>query len=87
MISIRLLPAGLLAAVAAASLTLGAGQASAHKPRTCPDGTVVSDSRRCPPKSLTANGCVQHSKPPAGLGRTILNPNMKNRDLPPQRPK
>jgi hypothetical protein len=87
MISTRLLPAALWAAMAAANLTLGAGNASAHKPRTCPDGTVVSDSRRCPPKSLTPNAAVQHSKSPAGFGRTILNPNTNNRGSPPQRPK
>ena len=86
MISKRLFSAGLSAAIAAASLTLGAGQASAHKPRTCPDGTVVSDSRRCPPKSMTASAGEQHGKPPAGLGRTIFNPNIKS-PLPPTRPK
>ena len=61
MISTRLFSAGLSAAIAAASLTLGAGQASAHKPRTCPDGTVVSDSRRCPPKSMTASSSANDS--------------------------
>ena len=86
MISKRLFSAGLSAAIAAASLTLGAGQASARKPRTCPDGTVVSDSRRCPPKSMTASAGEQHGKPSAGLGRTIYNPNIES-TLPPTRPK
>ena len=86
MIGKRLFSAGLSVAIAAASLTLGAGQASARKPRTCPDGTVVPDSRRCPPKSMTASAGEQHSKPPAGLGRTIYNPNIKS-TLPPTRPK
>jgi hypothetical protein len=83
MIRKRLFSAALSAAIA---LTLGAGQASAHKPRRCPDGTVVSDSRRCPPKAMTARAGVQHGKPPAGLGRTIYNPNVKS-PLPPTRPK
>jgi hypothetical protein len=46
----------------------------------------VSDSKRCPPKSVTAGAGERHSKPTAGLGRTIYNPNIKS-TLPPTRPK
>lgn len=57
MITKRVFSAGLLAAVAATTLTFATGSAEAVAPRKCPDGTVVSCTERCPcPGSLKPKG-------------------------------
>jgi hypothetical protein len=84
MITRRLLSAGLLAAVAAGTLTLGTGSAEAVKPRRCPDGTVVTCTERCPcPGGFkTKGGKPKHAQAPkptdsSAKWRTYINGGIK----------
>ena len=58
----HILAVALLAGIAGTSLSY---DAQARAPRTCPDGTVVSDSKRCPKQKLTTGGGAQRAKKPS----------------------